>query len=208
MGRTCGSGSWQFRTSRCGRRRPALRCGEPLLCGQGPRSAAPDRRGDARAAAHHVPPRRAPLEAAEAGHPGQGPPHLPAVSSEPAAVLNAAPGDTQDDATAAALGPTEAVVVALVGVELAGPPPRPAARLAAIRRIRAGCRSLLSPGQTSCPARLCSNSACRRRAAVPAARGAGEPTHLPPANPATAASRSCPTRSPSRPEGPPNGCRS
>jgi hypothetical protein len=190
-------------------------------------------------------------EAPEAGHPGQGPLHFPAVSPEPAAVLNAAPGDARDDAAAAAVAPAEAVVVALVGVQLVGAPTRPAAgpaaaadrrdgiegggqhlavvavgrtqgqaewgavaidgdipfgvRLAAVRRVRAGRRSRLLPEQTRRPARPCSSRACLRRAAVPATRGASEPTPPPPASPVTAASRSYRTRSPSRRAGLPTG---
>src|SRR3954454_4846417 len=69
-------------------------------------------------------------ETAEASHPGQRPLDLPAVPSEPAAVLDATPGDARDDAATATLGTAEARVVAIIGVQLAGTSTWPAAGLA------------------------------------------------------------------------------
>ena len=63
-------------------------------------------------------------ETAELGEPRQRPLHLPAMPPEPLAAVDAAPCDTLDDATSAALTAASAVVVAFVGVELVRPTAR------------------------------------------------------------------------------------
>ena len=65
-------------------------------------------------------------EAAELREPGQGALDLPAMTPEPFAGVDPAPGDTRRDAAGAALAAAPAVVAALVGVELVRAPPWPA----------------------------------------------------------------------------------
>ncbi len=77
---------------------------------------------------------------------------------------------------------------------------------AAIRRVRACRGTPLSPRWTNCPCRPGSSRSGLRRAAAGAARDAAGPTRPLPANPATVASRSRPSRIPSPPGASPTEC--
>ena len=56
--------------------------------------------------------------------------HNPAVAAEALACFDAAPGDAGDDPASAQVAPAAGIVVALVGVQLVGPPARASAPLA------------------------------------------------------------------------------
>ena len=145
-------------------------------------------------------------ETAEAGEPGEGALHHPAVPAEAFGAFDTPPGDTRCDAPFAALPAAAAVIMGLVGVQLARTPPRAAtfaraygrdgikrrsehaavvaigpaqgdtergaasvgdhvplrARLAAIRRVRAGEGAPLFAGT------LALSSAARRQSICPA----------------------------------------
>lgn len=79
-------------------------------------------------------------EAAEAGEPGQGALHHPPVPAQALAALDPASGDAGRDAPRTALPAAAAVVVGLVGVQLARPAPRTAPRARPDRRDRVECR--------------------------------------------------------------------
>lgn len=82
------------------------------------------------------------------------------------------------------------------------------ARLAAIRRVRPGSPPPFSPAPPRYRAPPGSNRCGWRRPSDSAAHGAAAPTRRPHANRASAASRSCPTRSPSLGAASPRECRS
>ena len=73
------------------------------------------------------------------------------------------------------------------------------ARLAPVRRVRAGAGPPFWPGQTRCPGKPGSSRSHPPRAGAPALRDAGGSKRPPPANPAAAAGNPCRSRSPSRP---------
>jgi hypothetical protein len=107
-------------------------------------------------------------EPAEAGEPGVGPFHDPAMPAQALAALDPTPRDARDDPALAAGAATAGIVVALIGVQLARAAARPASALpdqgrassigssmvlsctfAAVRRERAGAR-WHQPGCAAC----------------------------------------------------------
>src|SRR5215218_73323 len=88
------------------------------------------------------------LQAPVAHQPRQRPLHHVAVAAQPIAWLDAAPGDSRGDPTATQRPPAARVVVALVQVELGGPPAGPTPPAVGTLDRRDGINQLLQHSES------------------------------------------------------------